>query len=51
MQHATDGNVAARTSHGGRPAMSAAEILLYMTLLWALIIAAMIASNDDDFLR
>jgi hypothetical protein len=30
--------------------MSAAEILLFMTILYALIIAVMVASDDDDFL-
>jgi hypothetical protein len=30
--------------------MSSADILIYMTLLWALIIAVVVASDDDDFL-
>ena len=29
-------------------AMSSGEILLYMTLVWALIIAILVVSDDDD---
>jgi hypothetical protein len=28
--------------------MSSGEILLYMTLVWALIIAILVVSDDDD---
>jgi hypothetical protein len=50
MQPATAGNVAAHNSPAGRKKMSTAEILLFMTILYALIIAVMVASDDDDFL-
>jgi hypothetical protein len=47
MQHATAGNAAARTSHGGRPAMSGAFVITVQLVLIAFMFVMLVINNDD----
>jgi hypothetical protein len=48
MQHATAGNVAARTSHGGRPQMSSTFVIATQLVLIAFMVVTLLALGNDD---
>ena len=48
MQPATDGNVVARVSPGGRQKMSVSELTLFSLLIGTLVLIVIMFSDDDD---